>query len=433
MVVLYILFATISAIASPYREYTFWGVKPSYMGLAAQLLFASIYFISSRLFDTGELRLLVYASFAASAIVFVIGILQRFGYDIFDLYHGLENKLFISTIGQHTYFSAYLILFYILGVFAVWISDRGTAMHRAAILHLITASCLPCILNADMIYAGLFIALSFLFVMSFESMERLTAFFDIALMILLTWRILGIVWYLAKPEFRLEPMSQFILLSPWIWIPVAVIGLIRFFLHRQAGAKGGADIGKYKPIGYIYAVLLGSLTVGLIVYIILNTKQLLPESLRSDANYLLFDAFWGNGRGAIWHDSVMSFMEELKETPMTAILGAGPDQFFYVLDRHVHDWLIIYTDQLALYAHNEWLNAFICCGIFGGAAYLGVFISALIRFVKHRVDAPLALGAAVLVVSYIAHQMFGYQQIISTPYIFLILGIGEGLVRSRDK
>ncbi|MBQ7463608.1 MAG: hypothetical protein IJS86_01985, partial [Lachnospiraceae bacterium] len=86
-------------------------------------------------------------------------------------------------------------------------------------------------------------------------------------------------------------------------------------------------------------------------------------------------------------------------------------------------------DKVALYAHNEWLNAFICYGIFGGAAYLGIFISALIRFVKKRGQAPAALGAAIIVVAYISHQMFGYQQYVSTPYIFLILGIGEQAVR----
>ncbi len=433
MVSLYALFVILSAILTPYRNELLWGIELSGMGLAAQFLFIFLYFITSRLFDPDELKVLVYASLAASSVVSVIGILQRFGYDIFDLYHGLENKLFISTIGQHTFFSSYLILFYMLGVFAMWISDPGSAMYKAAAAQLIIVSVLPCILNADMIFAGLFFALSFLFVLSFESMERMKAFFEIALIILLAWRITGIVWILAKPEFLLEPLPKFIMQSPYLWIPVLCLALVYLFIRKKAGEKPGFDLSKYSRIGYLYAGLVGFVMLVIIVYIILNTKQLLPERLRSNANYLLFDPFWGNGRGAIWHDSVMSFLQELKASPVTAIFGAGPDQFFYVLDEYVHEWLIIYTDKIALYAHNEWLNAFICSGVFGGMAYLGIFLSALIRFVKNREGAPVALGAAVIVVAYLAHQMFGYQQFISTPYIFLILGIGEQAVREKNR
>ncbi len=62
-----------------------------------------------------------------------------------------------------------MIVFYVLGMYLVWISDPGSGMYKAAAIHLAIASCLPCILNADMIFAGMFFALSFLFVMSFEN------------------------------------------------------------------------------------------------------------------------------------------------------------------------------------------------------------------------------------------------------------------------
>ena len=429
MVALYALFVIVSAVLSPYGVDLIRGVELSNMGLASQFLLIFLYFITSRLFDMDELRVLVYASLAASAVVFVIGILQRFGLDIFDLYQGLENRLFISTIGQHTFFSAYMIVFFMLGVSAFWGSASGSAMRRVSGVYLVIASILPCILNADMIFSGMFFALSFLFVLSFESAEKLKSFFETALIILLTWRITGIVWYFAKPEFRLEPLPKFIMLSPLIWIPFICLVLVYLFIRWKTGEGKIFDMKKYGYIGYIYTGIVCFAMLAVVVYIILNTNRLLPESLRSDANYLLFDAFWGNGRGAIWHDTVMSFINELQSSPLAAVFGAGPDQFFYVLQEYVHEWLIIYTDKVALYAHNEWLNAFICYGIFGGAAYLGIFISALIRFVKKRGQAPVALGAAIIVVAYISHQMFGYQQYISTPYIFLILGIGEQAVR----
>ncbi len=430
MVALYGLFVIISTITTPYRENLIWGATMSFMGLASQFLFIYIYFITSRLFDLDELKGVLYMSLLSSALVFIIGILQRFGLDIFNLYDGLENKLFISTIGQHTFFSAYLILFYVLGAYMVWITDPGSLMHKVAILHLVISSCLPCILNADMIFSGLFFTLSFLFILSFDSMERMKAFFEISLVILITWRIIGILWIIIKPEFRLEPLPKFIMQSPLIWIPTVLILVIYILIRRMDGGKNGSDISKYRWIGHLYAGFVGAAMAAVIIYIILNTAGILPESLRSQANYLLFDPFWGNGRGAIWHDTVMSFIKELKDAPVTAVFGAGQDRYVDVIDKYVHEWIPIYSDKVALYAHNEWLNAFINSGIFGGIAYLGIFISACVRYVRSREKKLVALGAAVLIVSYLSHQFFGYQQYISTPYIFLALGIGEQEARN---
>ena len=429
----YALFVIISTVVTPYGYDILWGLDQSSMGLASQLLFIYIYFITSRLFDLEELKGVLYLSLLSSSLIFVIGILQRFGLDIFNLYDGLENKLFISTIGQNTYFSAYMIIFIMLGAFLVWISKPASLMYKAAVLQLIIASCLPLILNADMIFAGMFFALSFLFILSFESIDRMKAFLEISLIILLTWCFIIIAWYLAKPEFRLEPLPKHIMQAPYIWIAVICLALLYLFIQRKAGGIDVFDIRKYRRIGYIYAGLIGFSMLAVIAYIILNTLNILPESLRSNANYLLFDEFWGNGRGAIWHDSVVSFLMGIRRSPLTAIFGVGPDQIFYLLRENTHDWIMVFSDKVALFAHNEWLNAFICSGIFGGAAYLGIFISACIRFVRSREGTPAALGAAVIVVAYISHQMFGYQQYVSTPYIFLVLGIGEQAIREKTK
>ena len=156
MVALYAVFVILSAIVSPYRENLLWGLNQSSMGLAAQFMFISIYFITSRIFDLDKLKVLVYASLAASAAVSAIGILQRFGFDIFDLYHGLGSRLYLSTIGHYTYFSSYLILFYMLGVYAMWNSGQGSAMYNTAAVWLVIVSVMPCILNADMFFSGLF-------------------------------------------------------------------------------------------------------------------------------------------------------------------------------------------------------------------------------------------------------------------------------------
>ena len=430
MVGLYGFFVLVSALITPYRDDILWGYTSWYMGLASQFLFIVLYFTASRFFDMDNLKGLVYVSFVSSSIVFIIGILQRFGADIFDLYQGLEEKSFISTIGQHTFFSSYMILFLMTGIFAVWISDPGSAMHRAAAVYLVIASCMCCVLNADMAFSGLFIAMSFLFVISFDSIERMKDFIEASLIILVTWRITGLVWYLVKPEFPLEDIPVFLMQSDYMWILIALMAVIYVLIRRKAREKIRYDISGYRYLGYIYTGLVVIAIAGLAVYIILNTKQILPEKFRSDANYLLFNARWGNGRGANWHDSVLSYLNEWKSSPVRALFGAGPDQFNHVLDDYVHDWMSTLTSRVATNAHNEWLTAFINYGLFGGGAYLGIFVSSIVRGVRNRKSVPVALGVGLIALAHFAHQLFGYQQFINAPYIFLILGIGEQAVRS---
>ena len=37
---------------------------------------------------------------------------------------------------------------------------------------------------------------------------------------------------------------------------------------------------------------------------------------------------------------------------------------------------------------------------------------------------------AVAVLTYTAHNMVSFQQVLHTPYLFIVLGIGEGLLRA---
>ena len=84
-------------------------------------------------------------------------------------------------------------------------------------------------------------------------------------------------------------------------------------------------------------------------------------------------------------------------------------------------------------AHNEWLNMFVNVGFFGGIAYLGIFVTALVRFVKNCEKRPLLLGLAACIAAYMAHNLFCYQQVLCTPFVFLFMAIGEYQIRKKEE
>ena len=74
-----------------------------------------------------------------------------------------------------------------------------------------------------------------------------------------------------------------------------------------------------------------------------------------------------------------------------------------------------------------------CLGIVGLTAFVLVFAAAFMRFFKNRKEIPLAFMGALAVLVYAAHNFFCYQQVCSTPFLFLILGMAENLLRNGQK
>lgn len=90
-------------------------------------------------------------------------------------------------------------------------------------------------------------------------------------------------------------------------------------------------------------------------------------------------------------------------------------------------------NQLVPNVHNEWFNAVINYGIIGGAAYLGIFLSSGKSFLSHGIkraeENPVLFGIGLASIGYIAHNILCYQQLIGTPTIFILIGLGEALRR----
>ena len=76
-------------------------------------------------------------------------------------------------------------------------------------------------------------------------------------------------------------------------------------------------------------------------------------------------------------------------------------------------------------AHNEWFNMLVTQGILGVIAYIGIFVTALIRGAKTAKYNPVVIPLMALVVAYMSHNFFCYQQCICTPVVFIAMAMIE--------
>ena len=84
------------------------------------------------------------------------------------------------------------------------------------------------------------------------------------------------------------------------------------------------------------------------------------------------------------------------------------------------------------FVYNEWLNMLVNEGILGALAYLGIFVTAFYGLWKRK-DDKLIMIVLLAIAGYMANATFSFQQVVSTPLMFAVLGMGEQLIRSKKK
>ena len=146
--------------------------------------------------------------------------------------------------------------------------------------------------------------------------------------------------------------------------------------------------------------------------------------------YFNFDDHWGNNRGFTWKFTARMYGDYgFKEK----LFGCGPDAyagFAYAYDSASLQGF--WGNSVLACAHNEWLNCLVNIGFLGIITYLGSFVAAFFELLKSWKLHPFLAGSGTVIVSYFLHNFFCYQQIICTPIVFVVMGIGVALLR-REK
>ncbi len=441
-VLIYLVFAILSCIAAPDKENVIWGYSGWYMGLAAQISFVILYFLMSRFSSISTVMKV--CAFAATGVVALIAVLNRFGLDPLGMYEGVdirsgEAHAFLTTMGNSTWYGCLLGIMLAMGIGLFWYSEKTWVRILSAIF------CFICFMSAvtsdsDAIFAGIFAMYSALWFFSFSEARKFVNFWEAIALCLLAFRFTGILQK-AFPDASITTgsISLFMSQNAMLWIPTIAAALLSILLYRS-NLKGKVHIEKITWLKHLYFIVLGAGLFLFILFLVLNSTGKLPSFVKgSDNNYLLFNDYWGNNRGGIWRVSLGTFFKSFADHPLNALFGWGPDSMVTGIYTYYSEDLANIVSAASMgsaavltNAHNEWLNLLLCTGLTGGVAYLGIFLSAVRRFTHHVKEYSEVSTIVIAVITYLAFDFFCYQQIISTPLIFILIGLGEFYITGRD-
>lgn len=426
----YSICVLLSAFFSPYETTPWAGYRDWHMGAISQIMFIGIYFFISRNYNGSPYPL--YLGEIALFVTVLLGILSRLGMDLTGLMKPFnsgdwEYSHMLSTVGNINWFCGYLavmIAFPLSGYlngkpFSKNASAESNGRmgivkkHRYNILFLIASLGLALLVlqGSDIGVILAFSAIGIcLTVGAFPLYRHHTrSFFERGILLVAVALFeISIISWLAGIRKMIVAMPadsplQAALNYPVRWFAAAVLfGALYLLLRRIPN--------KTHRVVRITIFSLGAVTaaVGILWYL-----SRLPEG-----------SFWGSGRGGLWAAAWKGFVEA---GWLQKFVGAGPDCFAEYLYRLLPASAIYNTEgqwQNAIFAnaHNEWLTQLVNLGILGTAAYAGIFVSAFKRY------SGMLLGVLAIVL-YVIASLTGFQQVLNTPLIFLVLGLCENRYR----
>lgn len=198
-------------------------------------------------------------------------------------------------------------------------------------------------------------------------------------------------------------------LKVW-WLVGALCVLTRYILYRFS-KEGREMIQSHVRRGILLGFLL-AVAMGAVIYLVRQPM----------------DEVWGSGRGTLWRVAWQGF---LQNGWLQKLIGVGPDCFAeYIYSVFSGDELLIlegrWSNAVYANAHNEWLNHLVNLGIMGTGCYLGIFASGVWRYRRCK-------AGILALCMYGTASLTCFQQCMSTPLLFMVLGICEASLGMQEQ
>lgn len=420
----YLLIVLISYIFTKFRGEALWGADGWYMGVVSQLIFIFIYFMFSRYFRWNNDML--YVVLGSSGLVFLLGILNR--YSIYPIPISVTAPGFISTLGNINWFCGYWSVFAPLGIMLYW-NSRGDWQRFAAGVYV--AICFISGMtqgsrSAYLALAGIFVLL---FCLSFQENQKMYHFLEICGLFALSGQIARLMRYMPGFTMNYEDELGSIFTDTELTLYIGAAILALYLLFHYLTEHKGCMIVRYNILRRCVMVMIVAV---LLIYIFLTTvNTCIPGGITglADKQAFLFNDKWGNSRGITWICGMLAYRDM---TPIQKLVGVGPDcfaEYVYGIPELTGRIYMAFGDSRLTNAHNEWITMLVNLGALGAICYVGIFVSAFIRFLKKTPEKTFLYLCAASVLAYMVHNVVSFQQVLNTPFVFLIMGIGEGILR----
>lgn len=423
MMLAFFLTAVISTLMSDYKYEAFWGNNGRYSGLFLISLYCICYFIVTRLarFKSRYLD----AFLVSGMLACLFGITDYFKMDVLHFKVNMkpgQRPIYTSTIGNINTYTAYVALIMAIA-FILYCTSKD--LKRMIIYYVCYIISLFAIImgvsdNAYLSFAALFGFTPFYLFANRRGFKRYLVGFLSFLTV-----IKCIAWInISMPDKVLGINSSFnkiVAMNGLTAIMAALLVLtVALCIYDYAKKYSG-----YEPVGnwlrWFWLVLVVLVTVG-IAYGVYDATVLGHGTKYGPLqDYFEFNDGWGTNRGYIWRMG----MELYNDFPMIKkLFGFGPDTYgvLTILKR--------YNEMMERYhvvfdsAHNEYLHYLITMGIFGIVSYAGIFIAAIITFVKRAFNKPHVMAICFAVTCYAVQAVVNINLPIATPIVLTLLMVG---------
>ena len=420
---LYILAAIISTLTSPYRDRAIYGTAGWHMGIVTHIAIVVIYLMAYDLAketDGSLFRALIYYFLIVVSVVFVIGIMNR--YSIFPFTIPAKEEEFLSTIGNVNWFVAYWCIWAGIGCGLFMKAPNDSRLIAYALFVWISAM-LGLSTGSDSAYPawGIISLISFMIAISDVDMLRRWSLMEaIAALSLPLAGLLGKLrpyrmWY-GSLLYRFTYKGDWKLIFIIIFVMCATITYFAPRICKHTATIRGVIVG-------------GIVAAGAALGVVLFFNNSIPGGIWPVRGMTLFTLGdnWGNSRGLIWRAALMIIA---RTQPIMLVFGVGCD-CFSAYAYTIEDVSILLQsrlgDSILTNAHNEFLTMVINEGLFGLFAYIGVFVTHIKSVHRQYLSNGYLLGGILAIATYIMVGMFGFMNILSTPFIFMVMGGMAGL------
>lgn len=421
--VLYLISATLSSVLSPWREVVFLGYPGWYMGLLTQALLVGIYFMVSRYYDGS--RSIWWIAGITAGIVTLIGWLNRLDIDVLGTFQGMENGTWnrtqlLSTIGNNNWYAGYISVTAGISMTAAYYGKKyvrvlgmiGSFLFYASA---ITSNSTTAILAA----CGLSLLL---LIWSLQQREQLLRALEILMLLPISVFVVRFFLQFHLTGLVLAGNAEKSLFFTPIWYFVFAVEVVGSLILRWREHRKKID---HMENGRIFRIAVRITAVMTLIALVLGC--LLVAGNVSDHNEALAEL--ANGRLPLWKVTLVTYG---REGLLYKFVGMGPGSFYYVLYQWGSDainWMNsgILDNTVYSNAHNEWLTLLIEQGWLGVAAYGGIFLTGVRDLCKSLKQKPEYLAILLGVTGYLICSLFTFQHVLSTPFVFALLGMARGV------
>lgn len=410
---------------SRYKQDALWGAAGWHMGLYTQMMLVGTYFLISKCWKPKKWIFLM--MLPASAIVFTLEYLNRFGID--PLRMQSYGSSFISTIGNVNWYCGYQVSVCFAGMVLFWQGKSLKILQKILLMLYILIGFASLITQgSDSGIAAMAAVFIVMFCMSASDGGRMCSF----------WKIMSLFGGACLITYSIQAMTDWKInyFGSIINFLISLnFGLIMTFVSLVMLAVIGITVRKncYPQKAWRFLVGIFTVTVMTLVslyagLLIVNTLYAGSIGILSDNQWLTFSDSWGSSRGATWKAGFLCFMEQ---DFLHKLVGVGPDAMAaYIYNNGGSAELLdfvtgIFASARLTNAHNEWLTVLVDTGILGCVSFVGMIMSAMVRFLRKEEGSFFSCACGFCLLGYTVNNMFSFQQAMNAATIFVVLGIGE--------